>query len=188
MNAPHISSSCASFQHQEKQTMYAQQGSRWQSQHNTLLQQLLSWRQFRIRGWVSSVTIQKINGHAIFKLFLHLTRWKPSQGYSVNLYILIIGRFLFTQRRRINASIWHWHPRWYSIQGLDHWIHLLMYTFTRGCIQTQLLGNSLHVWLGICGNMSLLLRVLQATLLALNTTPRPLFQAFQQWSWHMWSL
>jgi len=103
-------------------------------------------------------------------------------------YILSIGRCILSWKRRINTSLHCWHLRRYWIKCFNDWIRLPMYIFTRGRIQTKPVSNWLYGKLEICGDMSPLLTTWQASLLAQNTMPRQLFQAFRRWSPHMSSL
>jgi len=89
-----------------------------------------------------------------------------------NPYILSVGRSILSRRRRKNASLRRWHPRRYPIKRLNDWIRPLMYTFTRGRIQTKPVSNWLHGKLEICGDMSPLLTRWQASLPVQNSTRR----------------
>jgi len=57
----------------------------------------------------------------------------------------------------MNLSVCRWHPGRYPIKRLKDSIRLLMYTFTKGWIQTKPVSNGLHGMLEICGDMSPLL-------------------------------
>jgi len=108
--------------------------------------------------------------------------------HRFNLYILSIGRSIFSPRRRMNSSLRHRHPTWYPIECLNDWVRPLMFTFPRRRIQMTHVSNWLHGKLEICGDMSPVLERWQASSSAQNTTPGLPIQAFRRWSWHMWSL
>jgi len=86
MKAPHFSS-FSSFQHQEKQMIYPQRGSRWRSQHDTRQFQWSSRWHFRIQQRACSATIYENNGQAAIKWFLHINSWKTSRCNSINIFI-----------------------------------------------------------------------------------------------------
>jgi len=99
-----------------------------------------------------------------------------------------VGWSIFSRSRRINASRRRWHPSRYPIKRLNDWIRPLMYIFSRGRIQTQLVSDWLHRELEIYRDMSPLLTTWPASSSAQNTWPRQPFRAFRRWSWHVWDL
>jgi len=85
--ALHFPSLSSSFQHQEMQTIYPQQGSGWQSQHYTQQFQWSSSWQLRIQWQASSATIQECNGQVAFTRFLHISSRTTGRGNSILSYI-----------------------------------------------------------------------------------------------------
>jgi len=95
----------------------------------------------------------------------HLHRRSP--------YNLSVRWSILSRRRRMNESLRHWHRRRYPMKRLNDWIQPLMYIFSRGRIQTKPVSNWLHGTLEICGDISTLLTMWQASSSAQNhTTPR----------------
>jgi len=86
IKAPLISSSCASFQHQEKETIDPPWGSPWPSQHDTGIWQCSSRFQFRICWRWCSVTIPEHNEQVAVTGYLHVITWNTGCGNSDNFY------------------------------------------------------------------------------------------------------
>jgi len=95
---------------------------------------------------------------------------------------------ILSQRRGMIASLRHWHRRRHSINRSNDWICPLIYIFTTGQTETKQVKNWLHGTLEVCDDMRLLLMMCLASSSPQNSMPRQLFQAFQRWSWHLWSL
>jgi len=134
---------------------------------------------------------QRASGHEHSASHQHFKNelWPLNQLQSrCNPYIPSISRSILCQRRWTNVSLRRWHPRRYSIKRLYNWIHPLMSIFTRARTEINVVSNWLHGKLKICGNMSTVVTMWQASSSEQNTMPWQLFQAFWQWSWHMWSL
>jgi len=127
----------------------------------------------------------------VFKFTLHILPDTPAcyqwQKYILLMYILSIGRSILSQRRTMNASLRCWYPRWHPIKRLNDWVCPLMIILTKGRIQMKPVSNWLHGDLETIRDISRLLMTWQAWFLAQNTTPRQLFHACWQWSWHVWS-
>jgi len=193
IKAPHLSSSSSSpsFLHEEKDAIYPQQWSPYRSHHDTWEFLWSSICTFRIRWQVSSATILKSDWHPAIKGCLHVDTWKSSHGDWIELYFCATCTFCIWQVLSCLAGEGRMTACTTGIEGylfkhLYDWIHPLILMCTRGRIQIKPESNWLLGNREIVRNMSSVLTEWQASSSAQNTMPTQLFQAFQQWSWHVW--
>jgi len=180
--------------------------AQWAEDHvfsSMILMTITVW--YRTMTMIVAITIQNQNtslyydhprkqwasGHQMFPPRQHLVHesWQLNQFLQQqNPYILIVGRYILSRRRRIKASLSRWDLRKYWIKCANDGIRPRMNKFTGEMIEVRAVSNWSHGKMEIWGDMSPLLKTWQASSSVQNALHTELSQVLQPWSWHMRSL